>query len=208
MCIRDRYYVLCLNKFIWNKQEIIIPENIIKWYSQNMDIENDNFFTSLPIGLERKRWSNGNKHILIDNMKNISYEKEYLLYCNFTVRNNIDLRHNILEKVKTLPNVLIRNITDFKTYAEDIKKSKFVLCPTGNGIDTHRAWETLYLGSIPILYDNYHNRGAFENFKVMFIRNENDLDINILESFYSTNINNTNIVYEYDSIIKNKIKII
>jgi hypothetical protein len=42
----------------------------------------------------------------------------------------------------------------------------------------------------------------------MFIRNENDLDINILESFYSTNINNTNIVYEYDSIIKNKLKII
>ena len=31
------------------------------------------------------------------------------------------------------------------------------MCPTGNGPDSHRLWETLYLGSIPIVKrrDNY-----------------------------------------------------
>jgi hypothetical protein len=27
----------------------------------------------------------------------------------------------------------------------------FVLCPRGNGIDTHRLWETLYMGGIPVV---------------------------------------------------------
>ena len=28
---------------------------------------------------------------------------------------------------------------------------KFVACPRGNGTDTHRFWETLYRGSIPVV---------------------------------------------------------
>jgi hypothetical protein len=36
-------------------------------------------------------------------------------------------------------------------YLQSIRKHDFVLCPRGNGRDTHRLWETLYLGSIPIV---------------------------------------------------------
>ena len=32
-------------------------------------------------------------------------------------------------------------------------KYKFILCPLGNGVDSHRIWETLYSGSIPIVLD-------------------------------------------------------
>ena len=32
-----------------------------------------------------------------------------------------------------------------------IRGHKFTLCPEGNGMDTHRPWETLYLGSFPIV---------------------------------------------------------
>jgi hypothetical protein len=32
-----------------------------------------------------------------------------------------------------------------------VVRSKFVLCPSGMGLDTHRLWETLILGSIPIV---------------------------------------------------------
>lgn len=28
---------------------------------------------------------------------------------------------------------------------------RFVLCPRGNGVDTHRFWETLYRGAVPIV---------------------------------------------------------
>ena len=30
----------------------------------------------------------------------------------------------------------------------------FVVCPEGNGIDTHRMWEALYLRTIPIIKRN------------------------------------------------------
>ena len=34
---------------------------------------------------------------------------------------------------------------------ETISKYKWVLCPRGAGEDTHRLWEALYLGSIPVV---------------------------------------------------------
>jgi hypothetical protein len=36
-------------------------------------------------------------------------------------------------------------------YAKIVEKHRFVVCPRGNGIDTHRFWETLYRGSVPIV---------------------------------------------------------
>lgn len=36
-------------------------------------------------------------------------------------------------------------------YAHISSQYRFVVCPRGNGIDTHRFWETLYRGSLPIV---------------------------------------------------------
>ena len=38
-----------------------------------------------------------------------------------------------------------------KTFANIASDYRFVVCPRGNGIDTHRFWETLYRGSLPIV---------------------------------------------------------
>jgi hypothetical protein len=42
---------------------------------------------------------------------------------------------------------------------------RFIACPRGNGIDTHRFWETLYRGSLPVVIDdawasNMHSLGV------------------------------------------------
>jgi hypothetical protein len=50
------------------------------------------------------------------------------------------------------------NGSDFDSYIDNIYNHKFVLCPEGNGMDTHRTWETLYLGSVPIELGNNNNR--------------------------------------------------
>ncbi|HEY0707708.1 MAG TPA: NAD-dependent epimerase/dehydratase family protein [Polyangia bacterium] len=36
-------------------------------------------------------------------------------------------------------------------FYRSIARSRFVLCPSGMGLDTHRLWETVILGSIPIV---------------------------------------------------------
>jgi len=38
-----------------------------------------------------------------------------------------------------------------RNYYKLLAEFRYVLCPRGNGIDTHRLWETLYSGSIPIV---------------------------------------------------------
>ena len=43
---------------------------------------------------------------------------------------------------------------DYNSYFSQIGKYKFVVAPEGNGVDTHRLWETLYAGSIPIVERN------------------------------------------------------
>jgi hypothetical protein len=43
---------------------------------------------------------------------------------------------------------------DFDSYLDNIYNHKFVVCPEGNGIDTHRIWECLYMGTIPLVEGN------------------------------------------------------
>ena len=39
----------------------------------------------------------------------------------------------------------------YPEYLKDVIQSKFILCPRGSGIDCHRQWEAMLLGSIPIM---------------------------------------------------------
>jgi len=55
---------------------------------------------------------------------------------------------------------IINTIEGRKNFLREIRNHTFVLCPRGNGIDTHRLWETLYMGSIPIIKRNI----AYEDF--------------------------------------------
>jgi len=36
-------------------------------------------------------------------------------------------------------------------YFKELKRHKYAICPRGNGLDTHRLWECLYLDVIPIM---------------------------------------------------------
>jgi hypothetical protein len=39
-------------------------------------------------------------------------------------------------------------------YYTDIRRSRFVLCPEGVGTDTHRIYEALYFGAVPVVLRN------------------------------------------------------
>ena len=78
--------------------------------------------------------------------------KNNLLYVNFQKNTNDAARSKITEIFQDLEWVKIDQPNlKLDEYLKEIKKSYFVLCPFGNGIDTHRRWETLYEGSIPII---------------------------------------------------------
>jgi hypothetical protein len=132
----------------------------------------------------------GNKEIVIE-IRNSDYQKENLAYMNFNINNHSDRKtvwetFNNKEWVKTAD---IENTIDGrKRYLKDIKKSNFVICPRGNGIDTHRLWETLYVGSIPVVkYENAHH--LFTDLPILFINDWNEVTKEFLEFKYEEIVN-------------------
>jgi len=148
---------------------INIPKHIKKWYGQNLIGNGDKRFVALPIGLERRRWSNGYKHkILLQKFKEENKKKGTLIYLNFKEKNH-ESRKNLISSLNIPNSKIVRNKINFTEYCSDIEKSKFVLSPTGNGYDCHRTWESLYLGSVPIIKSNNYYDELYSNLPVLLV---------------------------------------
>jgi hypothetical protein len=53
--------------------------------------------------------------------------------------------------VFTIPETIQKRLD----YYSILKKTKFVVCPPGRGVDTHRVYETLFFGGIPIIKTSF-----------------------------------------------------
>jgi len=138
-----------------------IPDNLIKWYGQNVCVSN-NKIESIPIGLENKRWfPEIQKHNKITLKINENKDLKNLLYINHNISTNINERlkpYNLFKNKSWVTLQHGQNGINFDEYLDNIYNHNFVLCPEGNGTDTHRTWETLYLNSIPIEKRNINNQ--------------------------------------------------
>ena len=79
-------------------------------------------------------------------------------------------------------------------YASNIQKSHFVLAPWGNGIDTHRIWESLMVETIPVMLSNNFSNN-FYNLGIPILLIEKWEELNKL--------NKTDLDELYNKIIKN-----
>ena len=43
-------------------------------------------------------------------------------------------------------------------YVQNLSEHSYCLCPPGRGIDTFRFWEALYVGTMPIVFNDYYDR--------------------------------------------------
>ena len=58
----------------------------------------------------------------------------------------------------------------------ELKKHKYAICPRGNGIDTHRIWECLYLDVIPIMLKRDYF--GIDNLPIIYLNSWDELDVN------------------------------
>lgn len=127
------------------------PASVRVWFAQNVDVC-DARLIPIPIGLERDRWfPHLRKKDVILGLPDV--EKTKLLYLNVNPETHWS-RPALYEKFGNEAWCTVEpghNGVGFLNYARQIKRHKFVLCPDGNGMDTHRPWEVLYLGSYPIV---------------------------------------------------------
>ena len=154
---QSREFVLVTHNSDHGPELYKYPRNVKTWFAQNAKSIK---YVPIPIGLERPGIANsGNIQDFLDvENTNPNFKKSGLLYVNFS-----DGTHSSRPVIKEhLRKFNWANIQDsrvsFKTYLSEVRSHYFCMSPPGNGSDCHRTWEALYMGTVPVCADNYHNR--------------------------------------------------
>ena len=132
---------------------IIFPESVKRVYLQNSHIS-DNFFKTLPIGAENIRWGKNGFTKLFDESLAQTKKKNAILVGPFSPTHS---ERKELEPWKLISHQELHfsdAFLDPSRLAKLASQFKYVACPRGNGTDTHRFWETLYRGSIPVVKES------------------------------------------------------
>lgn len=123
---------------------------IVRWYAQNPVVLHEKL-RILPIGMANNQWPHGNTDKIMENLDN---PKTKSVYFNFSIQTNESKRmecyNKLISKLEQAPTLLP---TEYHTL---LSQYKFCICPEGNGVDTHRLWEALYLKCIPIVLQSSH----------------------------------------------------
>jgi hypothetical protein len=135
-----------------------IDDKLHLWFAQNCTIEH-NKIIPIPIGLENYyHYNHGrieNFHKLINTNKR---KIEKILY-GFSIKTNPKERMkalSILEK-SNYTEKITKNYNSYD-YLKNMQKYIAIASPAGNGLDCHRTWESLYLGTMPIVNNSAMTR--------------------------------------------------
>lgn len=163
-----------------NKVMIILNYNKLeKWYAQNLCFYH-NKLNLLPIGLANSMWLHGDLTIFNDtNIMNNLHNKTKKIYFNFNINTNSIKREECYTKLKNKLEWLSNIKPSNNLYR--LKDYEFCICPEGNGVDTHRLWEALYLRVVPIVINNeFINIIKQSGIPLVILNNWDDLNINSL----------------------------
>ena len=134
-----------------------IDEKINHWFATNLTIDSNDLISPIPIGLENRRFLSFGRIKNFKKVQNLKNQKENLIACSFSQHTNPLVRKGLIESVKHLSHVnTFSSKTQFE-YLNNLSKHSFNLCPEGNGVETHRFWESLALNVIPICTKSRNN---------------------------------------------------
>jgi len=121
--------------------------------------------TQLPLGLRDHQYNS--HHVLSAIINEPEVPRDILCVVNFLIQTNTSERQYVYDLFKD--NKLCSVDHGYMYYSKSfafndeetqtrrvdfyrkLKRSKYALCPAGTGIDTHRVYECIYLGAIPIV---------------------------------------------------------
>ena len=130
-----------------------LPKSVKRIFLQN-SLLSDAIFKPLPIGIENIRLAkNGLPYLFHPKYARQNKKNEILigpLGRTHSERNFIDV---IDPELLGHWQILNSRISP-KKYADISSKFRYIAAPRGNGLDTHRFWEAIYRGSIPIVKSN------------------------------------------------------
>jgi hypothetical protein len=124
------------------------------WLAQNATVSHPRVHP-VPIGVANSMWPHGDIRSLARAMRRAQRNRRepVSLFTQFNASTHPSraaaadaLRANFPQRVVD-PAPSLR----WRQYLELLGAHQFSACPRGNGIDTHRIWESLYLGVVPVV---------------------------------------------------------
>jgi len=126
----------------------------------------------------------GNLEIMLEVMEEPQSIWKNLVYMNFSIQTYPQIRQAIWyrfqSKLWVTKGISEASLKGRKNFLRELRSHVFVLCPRGNGRDTHRLWETLYMGSIPIVEEDLALEDFRELFPICFVKNWEEVTVDFL----------------------------
>lgn len=153
-----------------------------KWYAQNVGFEHPKLCV-LPIGLANSQWSHGDLSFFrnSENAINADDNKTDSVYFYFNLSTNYDKRYECYKQLRDRLSFL-DNFPPLM-YQEILSTYSFCICPEGNGADTHRFWEALYVKCVPIVLRSPYIdiiRKQLPDLPMVILDSWTDLDVDTL----------------------------
>ena len=157
------------------------PPQVAAWFSTNAC---DPEVAAIPLGL-------GNSYCMVTakaedlaRVCEMRIPREKWLSVNFRPETNPAARGPLIERYSSAGWATVRaGGLAQQSCLEEIAAHRFVLCPPGNGIDTHRMWEALYLGTIPVV-QRHPALDSFSDLPILFVDDLGGLNPGLLEREY------------------------
>lgn len=143
--LTDRYII---KMYQWSCATFnYIPENIVKWYVVNSNIQDDRI-VNIPFGINETFFDTA-----WDGFVNRYDPKDsfFPCYVNFSP-NNLE-RAALSSQLKNYEGFFCNKNVSTTQFVIDMMTCNSVLCPPGNGLDSYRMLETIYLGKLPVVLD-------------------------------------------------------
>ena len=175
--------------------DILNSPRLSNWFCQNKNINHPKLI-AIPLGItNRDEPATRGRHKIIgntDRIFSVSQEPKpntdsQLAYLNITISNFPEERQHIADAFagKHWVTYCDPDISEegHEEFLRSIHRHKFVFAPRGNGLDTHRLWECLYLRTIPIVKRHVSMRD-FEDLPILFVDEWTDVTEEYLQHIY------------------------
>jgi hypothetical protein len=134
---------------------------LIRWHAQNCGIDHPRMHP-LPIGIANSMWPHGNLNSLALRSHNHRLKGAAAGaagagigdgYLGFNIHTNPKARTPCAEKLTAKGYKWHPPDLPYERYLDQLAGHVYAFCPEGNGWDTHRMWECIHLGVVPVVLD-------------------------------------------------------
>lgn len=168
-----------------DKRQKFVPPQVARWFSPNVTHAHPRV-CALPLGIGPAGDIGTASGAALTAAFRPRAIRQKWLYVNFRPETNIAVRKPIADHFCSLASrawVTFREPEpkgENALYLSEMGEHRFVLCPPGNGVDTHRAWEALATGAVPVV-QKAEAMEPFSHLPILFVDDLRSVDLPLLE---------------------------